>query len=228
MGAADGGTGCAPRPLRRAPHRARARDDPRLLPRPPDRQHARAVCGPRPGAAHAARQGRAVVPVRRALRARRRHPGRSGDARGCRGVRHRRAAARPGARPAERARRTVLRPARRRPPPRRPLRRGGRGHRRARGQRGVAGRALVAGRRASRAGTRPGRAGRPGARPTHAIGSVHARRCPAATRRGTPPTSRAGSPWPARPSGSGRPTTRTSRRGRARAGARARGRARSR
>ena len=46
--------------------------------------------------------------------------------------------------------------------------------------------------------------------------------------RGTPPTSRAGSPWPARPSGSGRPTTRTSRRGRARAGARARGRARSR
>ena len=75
--------------------------------------------------------------------------------------------ARPGAGAARRARRTVLRPARRRSttstsgssPSRR-------GRRRARGQRRVARRALVAGRRAARP-SRPGRAGR--ARPRRAL-----------------------------------------------------------
>ena len=40
------------------------------LPRPPDREHAGALGRRRPGAADPARQGAAVVPVRRALRAR--------------------------------------------------------------------------------------------------------------------------------------------------------------
>ena len=52
-------------------------------------------------------------------------------------------------------------------------------------------------------------------------------RGPAAGRPRWRPTSPAGSPWPARPGGSGRPRTRSGRRGRAAAGGRARARSRS-
>ncbi len=68
------------------------------------------------------------VPVRRPLRAGRRHPGRGRAARGHRGVRRRRARARRRRRSST-ARRTVLRPARPSPPPRRPLRGGAPGRR---------------------------------------------------------------------------------------------------
>ncbi len=63
----------------------------------------------RPGAAHPARQGPPLVPLRRAPRAGRPHPGRGGAPRGARGVRGRRPRARPGAGAARRARGAVLR-----------------------------------------------------------------------------------------------------------------------
>ena len=159
------------------------------------------------GAADPARQGPAVVPARRPLRARRPDPGRGGAARGHRGVRDR-----PGCGldpvPVQLSEHPVpfcgprgdvhhldvrfvaVAPA-------------GAEHRR---QRGVAGAALVPGGR--RAQLRADRAGRPGAGGARLEqGLVVLDR--AAARGGRRRTSRAGSPWRARPAGSGPPRPRT-------------------
>ncbi len=119
----------------------------------------------------------------------------------------------PGAGAPRRAPGHLLRRAGAGAPPRRALRGARARGRRTRGQRGVDRRPLVAGRRpaASRitAGTgwSPGRWSGSGASrsPGRAAGRPSRR-----------PTSRAGSPWRARPAGSGRPSPRTPRRGRAR------------
>ena len=94
LGRAVAGAGRTARVVRRAPPCAPRRALQGLLPRPPDRERAGGLRRPQPGAAHAAPQGGAVVPVRRPPRAGRRHPGRRRDARGHRGVRGGRARAR--------------------------------------------------------------------------------------------------------------------------------------
>ena len=97
--------GAGPPGSRPTPEQDALRDDVPRLPRRARRRHAGATCRAghltasalvldatrRPGAADAAPQGRPVAAARRPLRAGRRDPGRGRAARGDRGVRHRRA-----------------------------------------------------------------------------------------------------------------------------------------
>ena len=208
------------------------RHDPRLLPRPPDRQHARAVRRRRPGAAHPARarRGGGSSSAGTASRVTPRCWPRP-HARGDRGVRDRRPAARPGAGPARASTPSPFcDPRGDGPPPRRPVRRGR--ARRRRATRSATSRSTCAGGRSTPCPTR----GRPASSSSRLArgrrrlsrpqsSSVGARRR-LELGRGRP--AGAGSPWPARRAGSGPPRPRTARRGRPRAGARARAPARSR
>ena len=147
LGRADARAGRTPRPLPRPPGRAPRRPGQGVLPRPPHRRRDRRLPRRRRGAPQPPPQGRRVAGLRRPPRARRRLAGRRRPARAGRGVRADVVRLRRGAAVARRARGGVLLRPRHRPPPRRALPGHRRAGRRPRHERGVARRALVAGRR---------------------------------------------------------------------------------